>query len=215
MSDRTGPSPTAPESIITATQDQRTGNPEPNARAVLQAAFRDLHGARLHGFALLVSLGDRHAAAAASSEALSGAGRRLSELRHPERAAAWLRARVARSLSRRGHPAEPEHERRETLRGLGVTDAAFAGLATLSPRERAVFVAAAIERLEPIDVEEVAGRDPAGASRLLNRARRRYLGGALAALDSDLAREAAWPAPPGLLAARVEKVASRTGLGAR
>lgn len=182
---------------------------------MLQAAFRDLHGARLHGFALLVSLGDRHAAAAASSEALSDAVRRLSELRHPERAAAWLRARVARSLSRHRRPAEPEQERREALRGLGVTDAAFAGLAALSPRERAVFVAAAIERLEPIDVEEVAGRDPAGTGRLVDQARRRYLRRAVAVLDADGGRVSAGSAPPGLLAARVEAVASRTGLGAR
>jgi DNA-directed RNA polymerase specialized sigma24 family protein len=182
---------------------------------MLQAAFRDLHGARLHGFALLVALGDRQAAAAASSKALSDAGSRLAELRHPERAAAWLRARVARSLSRHRRPAVPEHERRETLRGLGVTDAAFAGLATLSPRERAVFVAAAIERLEPIDVEQVAGRDPDGTARLVDRARRRYLQAAVALLDAGGGRVSAGSAPPGLLAVRVEAVASRTGLGAR
>ena len=31
---------------------------------LIRAAFRDLHGARLHGFALLVTLGDRANAAA-------------------------------------------------------------------------------------------------------------------------------------------------------
>jgi hypothetical protein len=182
---------------------------------MLQAAFRDLHGARLHGFALLVSLGDRRPAASAASEALADASQRLAELRHPERAAAWLRARVSRSLSRRGRPAEEERDRRETLRELGVTDATFVGLAVLSPRERAAFVAATIERLEPIDVEEVAGRDPAGTARLVDRARRRYLGAALAAMDESQEREFAWSAPLGVVGTRIEDVASRTGLGAR
>ena len=182
---------------------------------MLQAAFRDLHGPRLHGYALLVTLGDRQPAAAAASEALAEAGSRLAQLRHPERAAAWLRARVARSLSRRGRPAEGERDRRETLRTLGVTDAAFAGLAALSPKERAAFVAATIERLEPIDVEEVSGRDPAGAARLVDGARRRYLAAALAAVDESQEREPAWPATSGVIAARIDEAASRMGLGAR
>ena len=34
-------------------------------------AFRELHGGRLHGFALLLTAGDRHAAAWLASEALA------------------------------------------------------------------------------------------------------------------------------------------------
>ena len=36
--------------------------PAPNDDATLAAAFRDLHGSRLHGFAMLVALGDRQSA---------------------------------------------------------------------------------------------------------------------------------------------------------
>ena len=111
---------------------------------MLQAAFRDLHGARLHGFCLLVSLGDRHAASSAAAGAMAEATHRLAELRHPERAAAWLRRRAARAASVRGRSREPEPMRRETLRALGVTDAAFDGLAGLDHASRVAFVAAAI-----------------------------------------------------------------------
>jgi hypothetical protein len=59
-----------------------------------RAAFRDLHGSRLYGFALIVAMGERQWAAQAATQALAEGELRLPELRHPERAAAWLRRRV-------------------------------------------------------------------------------------------------------------------------
>ena len=180
------------------------------AHAVLRAAFRDLHGARLHGFALLVALGDREAAAGAAAEAMSAASSQLVELRHPERAAAWLRRRVVASLAGARGTRSPETERRAALRALGVPDPAFDGLATLTAVERAALVSASIERLDPLDVEEVLGRSTSEVRRLLERARRRYLAGAGAAMARESPTLPADPNAPGDVARRVEAVAART-----
>ena len=73
----------------------------------MRDAFRELHGSRLHGFAQLLVLGDRHAAAKLASDALADGAARVDELRHPERAAAWLRRRVVeRARVRRGDPVD-------------------------------------------------------------------------------------------------------------
>src|SRR5262245_49203152 len=71
--------------------ERSTGAPDEGA---LRDAFRELHGRRLHGFALLLTLGDRAEAARLASDALDAGVARVDELRHPERAAAWLRRRV-------------------------------------------------------------------------------------------------------------------------
>jgi hypothetical protein len=177
---------------------------------VLQAAFRDLHAARLHGFCLLVSLGDRHAASSAAAGAMAEAIHRLAELRHPERAAAWLRRRAARAALAQRRPREPEPLRRETLRALGVSDAAFDGLAGLDHAGRVAFVTAAIERLEPIDVEAVVGHGPAETRRLVERARLRYLAAATAALARESGLHAGGAdAPPGELTSRIESLAEQ------
>ena len=177
---------------------------------MLQAAFRDLHGARLHGFCLLVSLGDRYAAGAAAAAALADATDRLGELRHPERAAAWLRHRAARAASASGRSRDSEPLRRETLRALGVTEAAFDGLAALDHASRVAFVAGAIERLEPMDVEVVAGKGPAETRRLVERARRRYLTAATAAFARSPELPFGNPdGPPGELASRIEGLADQ------
>jgi DNA-directed RNA polymerase specialized sigma24 family protein len=205
------PPGTLPESTATTSHD-RIADATPSIRqAALQAAFRDLHGARLHGFCLLVALGDRAPAAAAASRALSAATHRLADLRHPERGAAWLRGIALRALSATGgRPREAEAVRRENLRGLGVTDAAFQALGSLSTRERAAFVASWIERFAVIDVEVILGADAAATRRIVDRARDRYL----AVAESVLANEpaAANPhdgAPPGELAGRIKAVADR------
>lgn len=213
MSDRTATIATAPEGTITTTLRARA-IPQPNARAVLQAAFRDLHGARLHGFALLVALGDRPAAANAAAEALAEGAQRLAELRHPERAAAWLRARATRALARSGRrPVDVQADRRRTLAALGVTEAAFEGLAALTVRERAAFVADTVEHLDPIDVETIIGAGAGTAHRVVERARRSYLATAARGLATEESRLPADGAMPGLLATRIDAVASRTGLG--
>jgi hypothetical protein len=149
----------------------------------VRAAFRDLHGARLHGFALLVALGDRQRAATATSGALHAAAERTEELRHPERAAAWLRASVVRSLAgrrlRRGQ-GPGDDERRHALAPLGVDADAYHALAQLSALERAALVASDAERLAAIDVETVLGGGRARAERTIREARRRYLAACLA-----------------------------------
>ena len=77
---------------------------------LMRAAFRDLHGTRLHGFALLVTLGDRaHAARLTRGDALAAGMAQAAALRHPERAAAWLRpaSPASRRTERRGRSAPP------------------------------------------------------------------------------------------------------------
>lgn len=142
---------------------------------MLRAAFRDVHGAHLHGFALLVTLGNRPLAARLAAESLAEGVRRAAELRHPERAAAWLRARVTRRAgSSRGHGPGPE-ERRAALTALGVDQATFDVLADMTPFERATLVAAVIERLDERDLEVVLGMDSAGVHRRGAAVRRRFL----------------------------------------
>ena len=56
-----------------------------------RAAFRDLHGPRLHGFALLLTLGDRRVRQHSPPRRWPPGPPGFAELSHPERAAAWLR----------------------------------------------------------------------------------------------------------------------------
>ncbi len=142
-----------------------------------RSAFRDLHGPRLHGFALLLTLGDRPRAARLAAGSLRAAEADLASHRHPERAAAWLRASVLRSTGRRA-TALPLPERQLALTELGVSATALAGLAALGTRARAAVIAASIERLDELDVAAIVGRDGARLESLLRNARSRYLEGA-------------------------------------
>jgi DNA-directed RNA polymerase specialized sigma24 family protein len=144
---------------------------------LLRAAFRDVHGTRLHGFALLVALGDRPAAADAAGRALADGALRAHELRHPERAAAWLRARVARELGRRrfSHHSPTQIDRQRALHALGVDDRMFAALSVLNARERTALVVSDVERLDGVDAETVLGIPHSAVQRLANGARERYL----------------------------------------
>lgn len=164
-------------------------------------AFRQLHGTRLHGFALLLTLGDRRRAALLTAEALAAAEANLASLRHPERAAAWLRAHVVRHAGRDdrrvGH-----RERMAALADLGVGRTAYAGLEALSRLERAGLVAVALERLDLRDVATIVGIDGERLDGLLRRARRHYLDAA--ALD------VASPEPPGPISRRVAASVART-----
>jgi hypothetical protein len=175
----------------------------------LAAAFRDLHGSRLHGFAILVTLGDARSAERAAAFALAAGADQAAALRHPERAAAWLRARTLRSLHlERSHErSTPVDSRRAALAALGVDETAYRGLAALSADARAALVASAIERFDPIDVETILDAAPAATRHAVAEARKRYLRFA----TGDLADEADAPAgqPTGELATRVRNVASR------
>lgn len=169
----------------------------------VREAFRELHGRRLHGFALLLTLGDRRLAARFTANALAAADPHLAQLRHPERAAAWLRARVLRLMPRRSILASPT-ERRAALEPLGAEAAIIEGLAAVGTRERAALIAADVERLDPRDVETIVGRGGAALERLLIRARRRYID-AYATLPI-----AAGARDEGALVRRVRSVAERT-----
>lgn len=166
----------------------------------LRDAFVDLHGPRLHGFALLLTLGDRRRSAGLASAALASAQIRLAELRHPERGAAWLRASVFRAASRHRYKAIADPM---ALSELGVTAAASRGLSVLTLAERVALIATVIERLDGRDVATVLGRDGRRLEVLVQRALRRYLGAAARA-STDLS------VPPGPIRRRVAATAART-----
>lgn len=166
----------------------------------LAQAFVDLHGERLHGFALLVTLGDVERASVLSAEVLELGVARIDQLRHPERAGAWLRAALTQAARGPawGHQRPDEAERRQALRRLGVDDATFDALAVLDVRSRAAVVASSVEGFSAADVYEIAGGDGR-----VRRARRDYLAAYLAAT----AVRGATP-PAGELAARVRATAA-------
>lgn len=161
------------------------------------AAFRELHGPRLHGFALLLTLGDRPLAARLAADAIAAGVARVRELRHPERAAAWLRRRVveraARSRLGASHGAVDD---------LGLDRAAAAGLRALRRRERAALIADAVERLDRGDVGTVVGLDGRRLDRCLRDARARFVAAA-SAVPTPEADEA------GPIVMRVHAIASR------
>jgi hypothetical protein len=150
-----------------------------------QAAFHELHGRSLHGFALIVALGDEDAAARCASASIDAGMARLAELRHPERAAAWLRADVLRRIQRRGGDRPTRSV--DAVAALGVDGPVLVALSALSSTQRAALVAADVERLDPRDVAVVVRRSGARVDRLLVAARRRYLAAYLAAAPRDLA----------------------------
>jgi len=177
----------------------------PPDEANLRTAFRELHGARLHGFALLMTLGDRRLAAQLAADSLAAGARRVGMLRHPERAAAWLRARVARRAAGVGRSpgAAAELARRGAVEALGVEPAALAGLGSLQPRERAALIAASIERLDIRDVATILDTDGRRPARLVTRARRRYANAFAAAWEESDAPD------NGPIARRVKSAADR------
>ena len=155
--------------------DTRPNVPTHQQAALAGAAFRELHGPRLHGFALLFTIGDRPTANRLAADALAAGASRADELRHPERAAAWLRRRVVESAprGRLGGPPRPVED-------LGLERAAFAGLRALRPRERAALIADAVERLDRGDVGTIVGLDGRRLDRCLRAARERFVAAASA-----------------------------------
>jgi len=154
-------------------------DPRPGIEA-LHDALRAIHAPSLHGFALLLTLGDRHRAAALTAAAFHAAEARAGELRHPERAAAWLRAHVVRRAGRRDSAIDAD-ERMAALGPIGVTSPVLAGLASLDRDERAAIIATWAERIDRRDVATIVGRDGDRLDNLLRRARARFLDGHAAA----------------------------------
>jgi DNA-directed RNA polymerase specialized sigma24 family protein len=142
-----------------------------SAPEIPQPAFVDLHGRSLHGFSLLLCLGDEPAAGQLTADALARGLEHPDELGHPERAAAWLRGSVYRDYV----PTDADAGIPDTLHRIGVTPAAAAGLAALSGKERAALIAGDIERLDRRDAATVIGAGGREFSRVIARARRRYV----------------------------------------
>jgi len=173
---------------------------------LLRAAFREVHGAGLHGFALLLTLGDRSRAGAIAASALADGTVRVAELRHPERAAAWLRSRVLRAARRTAESRLHSHaERRSMLLELGVPEPAIATLEGLTIDDRAAMVASSVEGFGLPDVATILGRDLDATRRLLRDARNRYLSDALHWL-ADVPRDAL---VGGEIASRIDQAAAR------
>ena len=145
--------------------------PVPPERSALEAAFRELHGRRLHGFALLLTLGDSERAAVLAGEALTAGSTRVAELRHPERAAAWLRARVT---SRANRVADPTPRSAAATSALGVDGATLHGLAVLDVRTRAAVIGRIVEGLDMRDVGTIVARDGRDLGRIIDRGMERY-----------------------------------------
>jgi hypothetical protein len=149
----------------------------------IRAAFHDLHGRSVHGFALLLTLGDREAAGRLAADALAAAEGRVDELRHPERAAAWMRARIVRD---RRHLRGELRPSADALAELGADPGVVSGLGALEYLERAALVASVVERLDLRDVAVVVGRDGSRLQRLLLEARRRYLAAYMQAMPDEI-----------------------------
>jgi DNA-directed RNA polymerase specialized sigma24 family protein len=147
--------------------------PDPRSHSSLQAAFREVHAARLHGFGLLLTLGDPTLAAQVTEAALAEGERDVGRHRNPDRAAAWLRAHVVRSLRRR--QLDLSATSYAALEPMGVAHRTVAGIAALNVRERAALIAAQIERFDPQDTATILGVRNDAVWTLLRRARRRYL----------------------------------------
>jgi DNA-directed RNA polymerase specialized sigma24 family protein len=162
--------------------------------------FVALHADRLLGFAMIVTLGDATLAGRLSAEALGRGIERIYQLRHPVRAATWLRAAVTRAAEGPawGHQRPTEIERRDALRPLGVDPATFDALTSLEVRDRAAVVATAIEGFAAADVHEIVGSD----ARVRN-ARRDFLTAYVAAAETRHTNPSS-----GDLAARVDAAAA-------
>ena len=131
---------------------------------------------RLHGFAILVTLGDRRAAERAAGFALAAGAEQAAALRHPERAAAWLRARTLRTLGSRGcgdrrrlRRGGPRWRRSAWMRRSIVAWRPSASTpGRLSWHRRS-------SGFDPIDVETILDAAPAATRHTVAEARSRYL----------------------------------------
>lgn len=188
---------------MTRGSDARATRADATQHDAVHDAFRELHGRRLHGFTLLLTLGDRSLAARLTADALASGTDRATELRHPERAAAWLRARVLNGMPRRHRRPSPAEER-AGLDPLGVDRAVVDGLAAIGPRQRAALVAFDVERLDQRDAATIVGRHGPALERLLTRTRARYLD-ACASVPGPSGRDAGGPT-----VRRIRAVAART-----
>ena len=155
---------------------ERTVDPE------LVAAFREVHQRRLHGFALLLTLGDRRRARELTEGALRAAEPRVAELTHPERAAAWLRRQLTKDADRSGVGGrwwrvlggKPKPGAADGLPEIGATKATLDGLAVLNLTDRAVLILHEVEGFRQADVADALETGRTALEERLRRARSKY-----------------------------------------
>lgn len=154
----------------------------------MRDAFRELHGPRLHGFALLLTLGNHVLAARLAAEALAEGVGRVRELRHPVRGGAWLRAHVVRGSRVLDRARDVRTSQAEmALAPMGVDPAVLAGLSRVDRLGRAALIAGLVERFDRGDVATIVGRDGRQLDRLFRRARQAYATGHAASMpDHDV-----------------------------
>jgi DNA-directed RNA polymerase specialized sigma24 family protein len=171
---------------------------------MLRAAFRDAHGARLNGFALLITLGDEALAASLAANALGEGVRHADVLRHPERAATWLRARVLRATPKRlpRRKAPGDEDRRTALAAIGVHGGTYDTLASLTVDERAALIASAVEGFASLDLELMLGTSPGLVRRRVSEVRRKFF-------ERQVAGHDAQPPRTGPLGSRVREIADQ------
>lgn len=170
--------------------------------ADLRTAFRDLHGNRLHGFALVLLLGDRATAAALAGSTLDAVAADAARLRHPERAAAVLRSELHRR-ARRSYAGRLGESDLRALAGIGIDGATARALGALRLRDRAALIATDIERFGDDDVATILGTSAARARHLAAAARQRYV-------EHHAGYELDASPLPGSIGERVAAVAERT-----
>jgi DNA-directed RNA polymerase specialized sigma24 family protein len=110
---------------------------------------------------------------------------RASELRHPERAAAWLRRRVVDECRRAALDKFVSADSAVGLADLGVRESAITGFAALTVAERAALVADAVEHLDRRDIATIVGVEGSRLDRLITQARQRYLAAVAIALGDQ------------------------------
>jgi DNA-directed RNA polymerase specialized sigma24 family protein len=178
-------------------------------------SMRELHGRRLHGFALLVTLGDQPLAGRLAADALAADDVGTTELSRPALTAALLRRAVLRLATHREADLEldqvivgmnspvPPVDGPAALESLRVDARAFAALRVLGIRQRAAIVATFVERLAPRDVATIVELDGARLESLVRDA----LHLATSAADANLPDQST---PDGPVVRRMRKIAART-----
>ena len=145
-------------------------------------AFREVHERRLHGFALLLMLGDRPTAASLTRAALRDAEARIDELGHPERGAVWLRRHVLKHAPKKADGAgrgpfrrsRPAPHSADGIAELGADPVLVEALARLDLQSRAALILQDVERFREVDVADALGTDRRAAERLVRDARAKY-----------------------------------------
>ena len=170
MSSRKGSSLGTSDALASA-MTLEGGDWHTNTPPTLCAAFQQLHAPLLFRFALLLTLGDWKTAERATTNALAEGAARVDELRHPERAAAWLRRHIVRFAP---CPRTASADGRDILAALAIPEPTVAALSRLGRLERAALLASEVEGFDSRDVETIVDCRGTRFERLLTRATRRY-----------------------------------------